>query len=638
MTRQQIREAVQQYFVDVWVGIRLAFFIRARLIEIRGSIPMLATLLVSAILLQFLKDFVLIGPRGEFSSFGLPGTLFHVPLVLLAAATVATIAGRRDEMVRLAIAFSAVSLPIQALELTAQTLLMRHGIGTGWAARIPWSVWPWVFPVWLGAGIAMASQYLLGLTPRIRSLALLSSALIVAIPLALVYRERTLWHKPFDEQMSEARHQYRAAANEDVFYQQPKLLARALDAIEPGRPGVIDLYYVGMGGYASQDVFLREIRAVEKLMGEQFGAKGRSVSLLNNPKTVMELPIASSSALKTVLQKVGEVMNREEDILVLFMTSHGAKDHKFALEFWPLQFNDLTPAVLRAALDDAGIKWRVVVVSACYAGGFIDQLKNDQTIVIAAAAPDKRSFGCSNEAEWTHFGKAFFDDSLRVEPRITKAFSLAETAVAARETKENIETPSEPQIAVGQAMEQRWDEYLAQLRDRSFMPRRDMSRPLKDGGSIGALLDLWQLPEQAKSNRAICLREMAPFSPTSYVEKQANYFGALTRSSPQWPRLVAAWESYAEEWCKAYSDPAIARRAFGEAWHELGNAAVVEKGVKMLGTPNGREYLRAERAVYALAGRKIAEARRPWALQATDKYQKLQADLMTEAAGSKGNH
>jgi hypothetical protein len=280
----------------------------------------------------------------------------------------------------------------------------------------------------------------------------------------------------------------------------------------------------------------------------------------------------------------------------------------------------------------------VVVVSACYAGGFIDQLKNDQTIVIAAAAPDKRSFGCSNEAEWTHFGKAFFDDSLRVEPRITKAFSLAETAVAAREKKENIETPSEPQIAVGQAMEQRWDEYLAQLRDRSFMPRQDMSRPLKDGGSIGALLDLWQLPEQAKSDRAICLREMTPLSPTSYVEKQANYFGALTRSSPQWPRLVAAWESYAEEWCKAYSDSAIARRAFGEAWHEFGNAAVVEKGVKMLGSPNGREYLRAERAVYALASKKIAEARRPWAQQAADKYQKLQADLMTEAADSKGNH
>src|SRR3981189_1279681 len=121
MTRQQINEAVQQYFADVWAGMRLAFFVRARLIEIHGSIPMLATLLGSAILLQFLKDLVLIGPHGQFYSFGLPGPLFHVPLVLLAPPAIAPIAARRDEMVRLAIAFSAVSLPIQALELTAQT-------------------------------------------------------------------------------------------------------------------------------------------------------------------------------------------------------------------------------------------------------------------------------------------------------------------------------------------------------------------------------------------------------------------------------------------------------------------------------------------------------------------------------------
>ena len=41
------------------------------------------------------------------------------------------------------------------------------------------------------------------------------------------------------------------------------------------------------------------------------------------------------------------------------------------------------------------------------------------TIVVAAAGPDKKSFGCSHEAEWTHFGKAFFDEALRAEPRVT---------------------------------------------------------------------------------------------------------------------------------------------------------------------------------------------------------------------------
>jgi len=40
-------------------------------------------------------------------------------------------------------------------------------------------------------------------------------------------------------------------------------------------------------------------------------------------------------------------------------------------------------------------------------------------IVVAAAGPDKKSFGCSHEAEWTHFGKAFFDEALRAAPRVT---------------------------------------------------------------------------------------------------------------------------------------------------------------------------------------------------------------------------
>jgi hypothetical protein len=296
--------------------------------------------------------------------------------------------------------------------------------------------------------------------------AALAVSLVVALSLALVYRERTLWAKPYDENATDVQRQFMAAATEDAIYQQPRLLARTLDAIEPGRDGRIDLYYVGMGGYARQDVFMREVKAVEKMMQEQFGAGGRTASLLNNPKTVMEMPIASATSLKSVLKRMGAVMNRDEDILFLFMTSHGGKDHKFTLEFWPLTFNDLTPEVVRSALDDAGIQWRVIVVSACYAGGFINALRDERSIVVAAAGPDRKSFGCSSEAEWTYFGRAFFDEALRAEPRITAAFESARAAVAAREKKERVEEQSDPQMHAGPGMERQWDAFLAQF-DRS---------------------------------------------------------------------------------------------------------------------------------------------------------------------------
>src|SRR5207249_5098171 len=119
------------------------------------------------------------------------------------------------------------------------------------------------------------------------------------------------------------------------------------------------------------------------------------------------------------------------------------------LDFWPLQLYELYPAKLRALLDESGIKVRVVVVSACYSGGFIDALRNENSLVISASAPDKNSFGCSQEADWTYFGKAYFDEALRKTHSFVEAFELAKPVIAEREKTKGYE-PSNPQIALGQ--------------------------------------------------------------------------------------------------------------------------------------------------------------------------------------------
>jgi ABC-type branched-subunit amino acid transport system substrate-binding protein len=103
---------------------------------------------------------------------------------------------------------------------------------------------------------------------------------------------------------------------------------------------------------------------------------------------------------------------------------------------------------LRKLLDDSAIKHRVIVISACYSGGFIDGLKDDNNLVITAAAADKNSFGCDNESDFTYFGKAYFDEALRKTWSFTEAFEIAKPMIAARE-KEQDYTPSEPQMALG---------------------------------------------------------------------------------------------------------------------------------------------------------------------------------------------
>ena len=221
--------------------------------------------------------------------------------------------------------------------------------------------------------------------------------------------------------------------------------------MQKGTPGVVDVFFIGMAGHGYQDVFMREIDSVARLMRERFGAEGHVVKLINNPKTLMSSPIASLTSLKEALRRTASQMDIEEDVLVLFLTSHGSADHKFSLDLYPIKFRDIDPATLRAALDESGIRNRVVVISACYAGGFADKLKDPNTLVIAAAAPDRNSFGCSNEAEWTYFGKAYFDEALRETHSFTRAFEMATVAIEKRETSEK-QKASKPLMVVGEAI------------------------------------------------------------------------------------------------------------------------------------------------------------------------------------------
>jgi hypothetical protein len=320
---------------------------------------------------------------------------------------------------------------------------------------------------WLALAVARFALTL-GPPAALRRVAIIGASLLfLAFPLAYLHPERSLWVKDWsrDASAAERRTSRRAVAGEDAFYRQPELLASELAAVQPGRKGLIDVFFVGMAGYGDQDVFMREIDAVGALMRERFGADGHIVKLVNNPRTSLTAPIASTTSLRAALKRVAESMDMEEDVLVLFLTSHGSADHRFSLELWPLQLHELTPDTLRRILDESGIRNRVVVISACYAGGFVDKLKDDHTLVIAAAAFDRNSFGCSNENDWTYFGKAYFDEALRKTYSFTQAFELAKPVIEEREKAEKFD-PSNPQMAVGSAIKGRLDALAAQLEAR----------------------------------------------------------------------------------------------------------------------------------------------------------------------------
>lgn len=249
---------------------------------------------------------------------------------------------------------------------------------------------------------------------------------------------------------------------EKVYYKQFRLIGQATRALADQRPGIPDLYFVGFAGDASQDVFLREMNSVRDLFDSRFDTRGRSLALINNAATVDTVPLANSHNLLAALDQVAARMDREEDVLFLFLTTHG-KPGILAVNFDPLQLNNLTAPDLRSLLDRAEIKWRVIVVSACYSGSFIDVLKTENTLIVTAARKDRVSFGCSHENDFTYFGRAYFDQALRKTYSFIDAFGDARKIVNTWEVDEELK-PSLPQIFVGKNIEPKLAEIEQRLR------------------------------------------------------------------------------------------------------------------------------------------------------------------------------
>ena len=122
-------------------------------------------------------------------------------------------------------------------------------------------------------------------------------------------------------------------------------------------------------------------------------------------------------------------------------------------------------------LADSGIKWKIIVISACYSGGFIEALKDDNTLILTASDATHTSFGCETDSDFTWFSKAYFDQALREQAQqgrysFTEAFERAKVLVAEREKAAGHE-PSNPQMHLGSAMREKLKELEARLAQRA---------------------------------------------------------------------------------------------------------------------------------------------------------------------------
>jgi hypothetical protein len=217
--------------------------------------------------------------------------------------------------------------------------------------------------------------------------------------------------------------------------------------LQPERPGTVDAYVV-VAALDADPVFNREAREAGRVLARRFDAEGRTLVLAHDEGDDRADVEASPAELAHALDSVAAKMNRDEDVLVLYTTSHGSPRNG-------LNFRDpmrgeavITPPQLQAMLDHTGAKNRLIVLQACFSGQFVPVLQGPRTVIATAASAQKSSFGCAAGNDWTFFGYALVNQAMRQPDTFERQFRRAWVTILGWEEKAGYD-PSSPQISVG---------------------------------------------------------------------------------------------------------------------------------------------------------------------------------------------
>lgn len=227
---------------------------------------------------------------------------------------------------------------------------------------------------------------------------------------------------------------------------QRRKLDTALANIPAGRPGIVDAYVLAIA-LDSDPVFAREAREAGKVLGRRYNAAERTLVIAGPDGKSNEHPKGSLTALSLALARIAEVMDTNEDVLVLYSSSHGLPQGLY-YHYGDSGYGILSPERFKAALEELDIKRRVLILSACYSGVFIPELRSDDTAILTASAANRTSFGCAPDNDWTFFGDALINRALRKPQSLSAASNEANLLVADWESREKL-FASLPQRSVG---------------------------------------------------------------------------------------------------------------------------------------------------------------------------------------------
>jgi hypothetical protein len=238
---------------------------------------------------------------------------------------------------------------------------------------------------------------------------------------------------------------------------QPTLVERQIAGFGTHVAGKKNIYLMAVAASGGQALFGREAHAVLEVAGKHFGSASRGGVLLSNAAAdQMKAPLATRANMASAAKAIDARADPAGDVIFVYLASHGSRAAELSTNLASYQsVQAITSKSVAEVLRPLNVKRRIIVVSACYAATWIPALADDDTIVIAAAAKDRTSFGCDDTRQFTVFGEAFLQSLASPTASLRDVFESAKRKIAAEETKEQV-TPSLPQAFVGRNMAKFW--------------------------------------------------------------------------------------------------------------------------------------------------------------------------------------
>ncbi|WP_431478710.1 hypothetical protein [Massilia eburnea] len=215
--------------------------------------------------------------------------------------------------------------------------VMLHSGSEAWSVRYlgPWGAWIlWGIPVTV---MTLSQLVLLARAGRGRRWPLMLSASLMTgvIVLGVATQQPDFWYPKKQQANNEESSRYLKLTAE-LMESQPVLLSRQLAALAPQRPGKVDMYALTFAPYGDE-VFRRESQMVADVMSQRFDTAGRTMQLVNHFQTAEKLPWATTVNLRKAIRSVSRTMDKDEDVLFIYLTSHGAREGQLAADFWPVR-------------------------------------------------------------------------------------------------------------------------------------------------------------------------------------------------------------------------------------------------------------------------------------------------------------